>query len=67
VVNVGAYIMASGGHRDYFKEREVVIFQVIDSAAGDSARGDWDGHWCGVVRPLLTWTTDFTTASASMV
>ncbi len=62
VVNVGAYTMTADGHRDYFKEQDVVIFQVIDSAEGDAARGDWDGHWAGIVRPLLPWTTDFTTA-----
>ena len=40
-----------------FKERDAVAFQVIDSAAGDSARGDWGGPWGGAVRPLLEWHT----------
>jgi lipopolysaccharide transport system ATP-binding protein len=35
-----------------------VAFQVIDSQAGDSARGDYVGPMPGVVRPLLRWTTD---------
>jgi lipopolysaccharide transport system ATP-binding protein len=38
-------------------ERQAVAFQVIDSADGDSARGDWAGPMPGVVRPLLRWTT----------
>jgi lipopolysaccharide transport system ATP-binding protein len=43
----------------HFKERDAVAFQVIDRGEGDSARGDWDGVWGGVVRPILTWTTEF--------
>jgi lipopolysaccharide transport system ATP-binding protein len=34
-----------------------VAFQVIDPAAGDSARGDYEGPLPGVVRPLLEWAT----------
>ena len=39
-------------------ERNAVAFQVVDSPAGDSARGDYVGPMPGVVRPLLRWTTD---------
>jgi lipopolysaccharide transport system ATP-binding protein len=42
-----------------FSEREAVSFQVVDSMEGDTARGDWVKHLKGVVRPLLTWETDF--------
>lgn len=38
---------------------EAVAFQVVDSLAGDSARGDYAGPFPGVVRPLLQWTTQF--------
>lgn len=38
-------------------ERDAVAFQVIDSFAGDSARGDYGGPIPGVVRPLLDWET----------
>ncbi len=38
-------------------ELNAVAFQVIDSPAGDSARGDYVGPMPGVVRPLLEWTT----------
>jgi homopolymeric O-antigen transport system ATP-binding protein len=36
-----------------------VGFNVVDSGAGDSARGDYMGHMAGVVRPVLRWTTAF--------
>jgi lipopolysaccharide transport system ATP-binding protein len=39
--------------------RDVVGFHVTDPLEGGSARGDWDGDFPGVVRPLLPWTTTF--------
>jgi len=36
-----------------------VAFLVVDSSEGDSARGDYTGHMPGLVRPLLSWTTQF--------
>jgi lipopolysaccharide transport system ATP-binding protein len=39
-------------------ERNAVAFQIVDSLAGDSARGDYIGPMPGLVRPLLNWTTD---------
>jgi homopolymeric O-antigen transport system ATP-binding protein len=39
-------------------EQNVVAFQVIDSEMGDSARGDYVGPMPGVMRPLLSWTTE---------
>jgi len=41
----------------HIHERNVVAFHVIDSQAGDSARGDYLGPMPGVVRPLLEWKT----------
>jgi lipopolysaccharide transport system ATP-binding protein len=41
----------------HFLERDVVIFRVVDTTDGDSARGDFAGHMPGVVRPVLPWTT----------
>jgi lipopolysaccharide transport system ATP-binding protein len=43
----------------HLHERSVVGFQVIDSTDGDSARGDYGGHFPGIVRPLLKWETTF--------
>jgi lipopolysaccharide transport system ATP-binding protein len=42
-----------------FWERNVVAFQVLDPAEGDSARGDWMGRMEAAVRPLLRWETQF--------
>jgi lipopolysaccharide transport system ATP-binding protein len=41
-------------------ERNAVAFQVVDSPAGDSARGDYVGPMPGLLRPLLNWTTKST-------
>lgn len=40
-----------------------VMYQIIDSMNGDSARGDYAGHIPGVVRPLLRWTSEFSPKS----
>jgi len=40
-------------------ESEVVVFNVMDTMEGDSARGDWVGSMPGVVRPLLEWQTSY--------
>ena len=42
----------------YVHEENAVAFQVVDSTAGDSARGDYVGPMPGLVRPLLDWTTE---------
>ena len=42
-----------------FIAAEVVAFQVVDTLEGDSARGDWNGNFSGVVRPLLKWSTEY--------
>lgn len=42
-----------------FFERDAVAFQVIDSLEHGAARGDWAGKMGGLVRPLLTWDTQF--------
>jgi len=39
-------------------EENAVAFQVVDSPAGDTARGDFVGPMPGLVRPLLDWTTE---------
>jgi len=42
-----------------FHEREAVVFHVIDSTEGNTARGNYTGNMGGAVRPLLRWTTSF--------
>ena len=43
-----------------FSAKNAVSFHVVDSLAGDSARGDYAKNMLGVVRPLLEWSTEFT-------
>jgi lipopolysaccharide transport system ATP-binding protein len=47
----------------HFFVREAVAFQVVDSMEGDSARGDFTGELPGLVRPLLSWTTQYSPRS----
>ena len=42
-----------------FSEKEAVSFRVVDPMEGDSARGDWAKNLKGLVRPLLTWETEY--------
>lgn len=55
-VMVVSHIPATATHAE---ARNAVAFQVVDTLAGDSARGDYVGPIGGVVRPWLNWTTDF--------
>jgi lipopolysaccharide transport system ATP-binding protein len=50
-----------------FHKREALAFQVIDSMTGDTARGAFAGAMGGVVRPLLTWETDYCTTSSPLI
>ena len=43
-----------------FFVRAAVAFHIIDTLEGDSARGDWNGNFSGVVRPILKWSTEYT-------
>jgi lipopolysaccharide transport system ATP-binding protein len=45
-------------HEIHFNERDAVTFNVIDSADGDAARGDFAGPMPGAVRPVLEWKTE---------
>jgi lipopolysaccharide transport system ATP-binding protein len=42
----------------HFVERDAVTFNVVDTADGDSARGDFTGPIPGAVRPMLEWETE---------
>jgi lipopolysaccharide transport system ATP-binding protein len=48
-------------------ERDAVAFDIIDTMAPDSARGNFGGPVPGVVRPLLQWSNRFVPRSASAV
>jgi len=43
-----------------FDVPEAVAFHVIDSLKGDSVRGDFVGHYPGVIRPIARWETQYT-------
>lgn len=40
-------------------ERDAVSFLVVDHSKGDGARGEYVGHFPGVVRPLLDWHIEY--------
>jgi lipopolysaccharide transport system ATP-binding protein len=42
----------------HFTERDAVVFNVVDSLDGNSARGDYAGLLPGIVRPILEWETE---------
>jgi len=41
----------------HFDEPEAVMFHVVESSEGETARGDYTGVMPGVVRPILKWET----------
>jgi lipopolysaccharide transport system ATP-binding protein len=41
----------------HFYERNALVFDVVDSFDGDSARGDYRGPLPGFVRPIMKWDT----------
>jgi lipopolysaccharide transport system ATP-binding protein len=59
VVFVTVFVSTLSSHKtvQHVLERDVVSFQVTDPLEGDSAKGDFAGHWPGVVSPLLNWET----------
>ena len=59
VLQAGPALSTMAPVKVHFFEPAAIAFQVVDSFDGDSARGDYDGPIPGVVRPKLTWTTEF--------
>ncbi len=58
-VLVGPALSTMAPVKVHFFEPAAIAFHVIDSLDGDSMRGDYGGPMPGVVRPNLTWTTQF--------
>jgi lipopolysaccharide transport system ATP-binding protein len=58
VVDADIVTVASPKLIPHASARQVVAFHVYDPAEGDSARGEFQGQWRGVVRPLLEWTCE---------
>jgi lipopolysaccharide transport system ATP-binding protein len=40
-------------------EEDIIVFQVVDKLEGNSARGRIAHSYPGIIRPKLTWSTDF--------
>lgn len=59
LLTVSAGLLTLDPARQVFCEHDVVGFQVIDLMEGGSARGNWNGTFEGVVRPLLRWETQY--------
>ncbi|MFO0767357.1 MAG: ABC transporter ATP-binding protein [Nitrospiraceae bacterium] len=59
VMVVSSLIMTEDPFRLHLHAPRAVGFRVDEHGVGDSARGDFNGHWPGVVRPLLQWRTRF--------
>jgi homopolymeric O-antigen transport system ATP-binding protein len=49
----------------HVNEPDAVAFQIVDKGTGDTARGDYVGNLPGVIRPMLSWTTQPVTPGAS--
>jgi len=64
---VGAAVTTVEPEIVHFFERDAVAFQVIDNMDGDSARGQYSGHFPGVVRPVLNWDTRYTAEQCETV
>jgi len=55
---VGAWIMTEVPMQVHCQEAHAAAFQVVDSLAGDTARGDLGVTMPGAVRPLLPWRNE---------
>ena len=42
----------------HFHEPECISFTTVDTFSGNSVRGDYGGHFPGVIRPLMNWTIE---------
>jgi lipopolysaccharide transport system ATP-binding protein len=61
---IGAGLSTRHPYAVHFFSADAVACRVIDTLDGSGARGDWDGHFPGVVRPLLSWSTTFLPAAS---
>ncbi|NEU06813.1 ABC transporter ATP-binding protein [Flavihumibacter sp. R14] len=57
-VVVGVAIFNHKPFHIHFHELDAVAFNVVDSFAGDAARGDYVEGFPGIVRPILNWETE---------
>lgn len=56
---VNFHVLSLNPNKLLASEEGAIVFNVVDSQDGDSARGDYTGAFPGLVRPLLQWKTDY--------
>jgi len=62
-IYVNAALNTMNPFKPQFWEKSAVAFEVIENEGGDTARGEYTGKIWGAVRPLLEWSTKFTSPS----
>jgi len=55
---IGVAILTPNPFYVHIHEKDVIVSNVVDDLAENSARGDFIGHFPGVVRPLMKWKTE---------
>jgi lipopolysaccharide transport system ATP-binding protein len=63
-ITVGAGIITEDPFTLHCDDENAVAFQVVEKNGFGAARGDYAGQIPGVIRPLLTWDTQFTPGSS---
>jgi len=58
-VLVGLAISTLNPVQVHFYEQEALAFEVVETGEGESVRGDYQGQYPGVIRPMLNWTTEY--------
>jgi len=58
-IKVSPAVITSDPFEIHFYEEDVLAFMVVDSAKGDSVRGEYAGTYPGLVRPLFNWEAQY--------
>lgn len=53
-------------YRIHCDVHETIAVQIVDAQDGQTARGDETGHFPGVIRPILPWTTAYNDQTPSL-
>ncbi len=64
-ITVGAGIITEDPFTVHCDDEHAVAFQVVERDGPSAARGDYAGQIPGVIRPLLTWNTQFIPKTAA--
>ncbi len=55
IINISAAIVTHKPFHVHVFEKNVLSLHINESISADSARGDFSGHFPGIIRPLLSW------------